>query len=68
MCTYAPDCKIRHAPYIHPLHTGRYAHRREYVEAAANKAGLETLVVEEMVGRKDKGRDIPGYLFLMRRR
>ncbi len=48
--------------------TGRYAHRRDYVEAAAGKAGLETLAVEEMVGRKDKGRDIPGYLFLMQRR
>jgi hypothetical protein len=47
---------------------GRYAHRREYVEAAAAKAGLETLVVDEMVGRKDKGKDIPGYLFLMKRK
>lgn len=48
--------------------TGRYAHRREYVEAAAGKAGLETLVVEEMVGRRDKGQDIEGFLFLMKRK
>lgn len=38
------------------------------MEAAAGKAGLETLLVEEMVGRKDKGQDIPGYLFLMKRK
>ena len=48
--------------------TGRYAHRREYVVGLLEKVGLGVEVVEEVVGRKDKGEPIPGYLFLARKR
>jgi len=48
--------------------TGRYAHRREYVEGLLGKVGMEVVKVEAVVGRKDKGQPIPGWLFLCRKR
>uniref|UniRef100_I2CRA6 Tetratricopeptide repeat family protein n=1 Tax=Nannochloropsis gaditana (strain CCMP526) TaxID=1093141 RepID=I2CRA6_NANGC len=48
--------------------TGRYAHRREYVEDLLEKVGLGVLKAEAIVGRRDKGEAIKGWLFLCQKR
>jgi predicted TPR repeat methyltransferase len=39
-----------------------------YVETLAEKVGLEVVVVEDIVGRMDKGEPIKGFLFVMVRK
>lgn len=41
---------------------GRYAHARAYVESCIREAGLEPVVVESRVIRREMGQDVAGWL------
>ena len=45
--------------------SGRYAHRPEYVEAAAAAAGLALVSATDVVPRVENGEDVPGTLYVL---
>eukprot|EP00611_Tribonema_gayanum_P021883 TRINITY_DN42_c2_g1_i1.p3 TRINITY_DN42_c2_g1~~TRINITY_DN42_c2_g1_i1.p3 ORF type:complete len:273 (+),score=118.69 TRINITY_DN42_c2_g1_i1:1-819(+) len=49
------------------LRSGRFAHVRGYVEAAAAAAGLKPRAYSEHVPRLESGRPVPGHLFVFER-
>ncbi len=47
--------------------SGRYAHARAYVAELARSEGLEALVTEGLILRKDAGEPIHGYIHVLRK-
>ena len=47
--------------------SGRYAHRETYLRAAAASAGLEFVGFDEVILRRELGRDVQGYVFTLSR-
>lgn len=46
--------------------SGRYAHATDYIRALASAAGMHEVVRQAVFLRHEKGRKMPGYLFLLR--
>jgi predicted TPR repeat methyltransferase len=47
--------------------SGRFAHSREHVLAAANQAGLRAVLEQEVSAREEGGRAVPGRLYVLAR-
>lgn len=47
--------------------SGRYSHTKPYLEQAAKGAGLNFASVEEVILRKELGKDVHGYVFVVER-
>lgn len=47
--------------------TGRYAHSSQYIRSLAAATGFTEIERRAVVVRKEKGQDVNGYLFLLRR-
>jgi predicted TPR repeat methyltransferase len=47
--------------------SGRFAHSREHVLAAANEAGLRAVLEQEVSAREEGGRAVPGRLYVLAR-
>lgn len=47
--------------------SGRYAHRADYIAAAATGAGLELVDIRDEVLRRELGRDVAGHVFTVLR-
>jgi predicted TPR repeat methyltransferase len=52
---------------FHLTTSGRYAHRRDYVERCCEEAGLQIVECRDAVLRLEHGRDTEGYLFVSKR-
>lgn len=48
-------------------HSGRYGHNGAYVEALASQYGFAVLAKEQSVLRKEGGKDMPGWLFILQK-
>ncbi|HED13497.1 MAG TPA: tetratricopeptide repeat protein [Gammaproteobacteria bacterium] len=46
--------------------SGRYAHSLAYIRGLVNRYGFREEVCKEVVIRKESGRDLPGYLIVLR--
>lgn len=47
--------------------SGRYSHTKPYLEQTADAAGLNFISAEEVILRKELGKDVNGYVFVVER-